>query len=165
MRSEKKKAPFIFQIGVLLLFLSLVSTVLISGLYARYSAVTTSFDEARVAEFDVDIEADVDIYSSLVPLGELQPGGERTISFTVNNHSEVSVFLTVGIVNLTGNLPIDLPLAGTVEAGIPAFEKKLAPAESVTFSVTVSWDEAENDPSAAGKTDVVEIQVSAEQVD
>ena len=140
-----------------LLCLTLFSFYFSGGLYARYVTKSTGSDSARVARFDVKIEANRNLYSELIDLGEIQPGGSQKIIFTVTNNSEVAVAFTATVENLTENLPLEIPLSGVPQ--------NLAPGEKTTVTFAVTWDAGEDDPVNAGKTDLLELQIKAEQID
>ena len=95
MEKVNKKTPIVFYVGIVLLGLVIISSYFTNGLYARYAVSEFSYDDARIASFDVNIVSGVNLYSELIELGEIQPGDERSISFTVNNNSEVAVALNI----------------------------------------------------------------------
>ena len=165
MKQVNSKPPVVFYVGIVTLFLVLVSSCFTGGLYARYTATSSGGDEARVATFNVTIDPDVSLYTEMIDLGEMKPGDTKPLTFNVKNAGEVSIAFKVYATNLTGNLPIDVPLSGTPEAATPIFSQSLQPDGTATFTVSVSWDKENSDPSAAGKTDLLELRVVAEQID
>jgi hypothetical protein len=165
MGKSNKRTPAVFYVGMLLLSLVVVSSYFTNGLYARYVKSYYSSAQARVASFDVNIVSDVDLYSYMIKLDEIQPGSNVPISFTVTNNSKVTVALNVTAANLTGNLPIDVPLKGTPAASLPMFSRTLNPGEVATHQFKITWNSGSTDPSAAGKTDILELKVAVEQVD
>lgn len=82
-----------------LLFLTMVSIHLTSGLYARYTATATGSDSARVAKFDVTGSGAGNVTVDCTQADNL---GEYLI--TVNSNSEVAVTYTV-TVTFTDSLP------------------------------------------------------------
>lgn len=140
-----------------LLCLTLFSFYLSGGLYARYATKASGQDSARVARFDVSIQTSLDLYSEMIPLGEMQPGGSQKIVFTVTNNSEVAVKFTATVVNLTGNLPLEILISGVPQV--------LDVNEEKTIELTILWDENKSDPVNMGKTDLLELRIVTEQID
>ena len=165
MKQANKKFPTIFYIGLTLLYLVVISSYLMGGLYAKYQTSSSSKDAAQIADFHVDIVSDINIYSELIDLGEMQPGDTKAFVFTVTNNSEIATAFHVNIVNLTGNLPLNVPLYDPTKVTEPIFSQVLQPKATATYSVFVSWDQNQSHPSAAGKTDLLELKVTAEQID
>lgn len=82
--------------ALVLLFLTMLSIHLTSGLYARYTATSTASDSARVAKFDVRTGLQNDAVT--VNCTAADASGEYLI--TVDNQSEVAVKYTI-FVSLT----------------------------------------------------------------
>lgn len=76
--------------AAVLLFLTLLSIHLTSGLFARYTTTVTASDSARVAKFDVDVTADIEDIT--VDCAQSDSG---TFILTVTNNSEVTVRYTL----------------------------------------------------------------------
>ena len=55
MKKSNRKAPLIFRVGLMLLCAMLVTTNMMGGLYARYSATATGSASARVAKFEMEV--------------------------------------------------------------------------------------------------------------
>ena len=144
-------------LAAVLLCLTLFSFYFSGGLYAKYVTRASGSDSARVAKFDVSIQSVLDIYSEMIPLGDIQPGDSKTIEFTVTNNSEVAVAFIATVTNLTGNLPLDIPLSGVPQ--------NLAPGENKAIELTVSWDKNKSDPANMGKTDLLNLRIVVEQID
>ncbi len=53
MKKSNKRAPLVFYFGVFVLCMTLFSSHMTGGLYARYTSSASGSDEARVAKFDV----------------------------------------------------------------------------------------------------------------
>ena len=71
--------------ALVLLFLTMVSIHLTSGLYARYTVTSTASDSARVAKFNVDGTKNGEVTVST------KTNSQGNYALTVYNHSEVSV--------------------------------------------------------------------------
>lgn len=83
-----RTANFIWYLAGLLLFLTMLSTHLLGGVYARYTATGSGSDAARVAAFRVDVTAE----EVNAVCTESQDG---TYTLTVTNDSEVAVAYTI----------------------------------------------------------------------
>lgn len=164
------KTPVVFYVGLVLLCLFMFSLYLSGGMYARYATTDSGGDGARVAKFDVTVTGDMTSWHSTQALGEMYPGaGAYRVEFDITNNSEVAVALQIYIVNMTGNLPLNIPYYGTDQANTPVYSSSLAPgAEAQELGFDIKWDdEADNntDPAYSGKTDVIQFRVQAVQVD
>lgn len=89
MHGKKKTTtgPLLLRIALILLCMTLFSTSMLSGLYAKYIAKNNGEDSARVAKFDVEaagLSGDITVDASIG-----QTNGEY--KFTVTNKSEVAV--------------------------------------------------------------------------
>jgi hypothetical protein len=87
MHGKKKTTtgPLLLRIALILLCMTLFSTSMLSGLYAKYTAKNNGEDSARVAKFNVTADwEDVTVVASSV-----QTNGEY--QFTVTNNSEVAI--------------------------------------------------------------------------
>lgn len=79
--------------ALVLLFLTMVSIHMTSGLYARYTSTSTASDSARVAKFDVDANKQDDVTVICDIDGD---NGDYVI--TVNNKSEVAIKYNIDLV-------------------------------------------------------------------
>ncbi|MBO7158334.1 MAG: hypothetical protein J6W31_06990, partial [Clostridia bacterium] len=89
MHGKKKTTtgPLLLRIALILLCMTLFSTSMLSGLYAKYTDKNDGDDSARVAKFDVEaagLSGNVTVDASAG-----QTNGEY--QFTVTNKSEVAV--------------------------------------------------------------------------
>ncbi len=162
MEQSNRKTPAVFIVGMVLFCLVIISSHLTGGLYARYATSATGGDAARVAVFNVLVTSNETLVtdSTLIDLGEMQPNQQgKTITFTVNNQSEVTVEFLVTVENVTQNLPIDVEGSGV--------GGQLEPGASGTYAFSVLWrtGAANTDPKYAGQTDLLKLSVVARQVD
>ena len=160
MSKSNKKTPIVFYVGIVLACLTLISVYMTSGLYARYTTRATSSDSARVAKFRVtntltvtDSKGD-EVNSFTMIEDSLIPGESTTYAFEVQNDSEVAVRFSVrGEVSIN-NLPLVMsPVTIT-----------LAPNTSETAQFVVSWPANEDDPAYGDMIELIEIFVTAEQI-
>lgn len=75
--------------ALVLLLLTMITTHLTSGLYARYTSTASSQDSARVAKFDVSCEVKENKNN----------GTENEFTVTVTNQSDVAVTYTLEVVS------------------------------------------------------------------
>ena len=159
MKQQGYRSPILFFIGVGMLVLTLFTTSLTGGLYARYASGNADDDSARVSKFVID-ESFSEI-STYIPIElELQTDPDLPIFFAtyavqITNQSEVSVHSVLTPENMTGNLPLEFSVT----------EIDLAPGETDTVSITVSWRDGETSATYAGKTDLLRLTLLTQQVD
>ena len=162
MKKLNNNMPIMFYVGLLLVCLTFFSVHMSSGLYARYVTQASGSDSARVAKFDVTDTLLINgkTVDDFVVGGAMIPGQVTTYEYTVTNHSEVAVKISVDAKSLMGELPV-----------IVSYEPlTLQPntVESVQFTFTVSLDPNKvknTDLENCYKVDLVQITVIAEQVD
>lgn len=122
--------------ALVLLFLTMLSIHLTSGLYARYTATSTASDSARVAKFDV--KGSVDKQDILVDCKEVEKSGVYNI--TVDNQSEVTVKYVIYVrldQNVVGtDLWVKMDgINGTVMKDMQFTRGPLAPGEKKTHEL------------------------------
>ena len=147
MHGKKKTTtgPLLLRIALILLCMTLFSTSMLSGLYAKYTAKNNGEDSARVAKFDVEaagLSGDVTVDASVAD-------SAGTYSFTVTNHSEVAITYDL-VITFAGGIPpyaqVSLDgIAGTLSGDSIIFSNvaSLAPAapaknHTLTFTVNMS---------------------------
>lgn len=162
-RKTHKQNHILFSLVSVLLILVLLSTSMLSGLYARYATTVTGGDSARVAKFDIRKEGSL---ISDLPL-EYIPGDSGIYTLIITNRSEVTVKSTLSIRRLTDNLPLTLELDGTPFADETSVSLELAPnsAGTVTYSLSAAWPETLNAEVYSYELDAIRVQVLAEQID
>ena len=151
-------------VSVVLFCLSCFTSHLIGKTYARYVVSDSASDSARVAAFKIDVESHNDFNSTqIIALNGFYPGFKKSYTFTVKNSSEVAVAFSVTAENLTDNLPIKTQL---LSGGNVVKEGYLAPgAQETTFTFEIYWDSTVTDPIYAGKVDLLQLRIAAEQID
>lgn len=153
---QKNINGILMRTVVVLLVLVCLSTAMVTGRYARYYSTATASDSARVAKFEVNIP---DLETQLLSV-TIQPNETVKQYITVKNKSEVAVALTISVSSKYRNLPLVLKYPEYVP---------VPPRESKDVLLEVSWPvENSEDKYAekyAGKVDLLEISVLAEQID
>lgn len=158
----KAKRNPILILSLILLCLTLISTHMTAGLYARYTSTGSGEDSARVAKFDVTESGTLTetMVLSVIP-GEKYHVGEVVVA----NNSEVAVAYTITVKKATDNLPIKLFFeegnkgekithTGTITPGNPG----------TTFTLFSDWTENKG-TEYMGRVDKLEITLKAEQID
>ena len=100
MRQSNIKIPFVFNLGLVLMCLMLVTFSMVGGLYARYSTTATGEATAQIAKFDVQVTGDttkVDVDVAQVT--------EGVYTITITNNSDDSSRLTK-FVNLSPSISL-----------------------------------------------------------
>ena len=161
MKRQKAVLNIPMSIAGILLCLTLFSSHLCSGLYAKYVSSDSGEDTARVAAFDVSENGACFSESFLV---ETVPGiSERII--TVENNSEVAVTVTVTIENITKNIPYTF----AIDSDDFAEDKcvvtcSMEPNSTRDIQVAANWSE-EGALAYMGMVDYIELTIRAEQID
>lgn len=183
-RLEAVQAVCPLRIAAVLLCLVLVSTYLLSGLYARYTTSATGTDEARVAVFGSSESVTLDSGGGL--LASMVPGNSATYKITVSNAqgdrvSEVAQSYNVEV-ETAGNLPLTFTLSengkGTIAESssasaafsihsFAADDMRFAAGapQSKTYWLTVTWPANKNDAKYANVPDFIQVNVNVSQID
>ena len=156
---EKKQRPVLLIVAFILIILTAISFSLVVATYSRY--ITTKINSSENNENNPDV-AKFDVSEYLDGVGEfdtlsitLKPGEKKVQNIIVSNSSEVAISYTISLENVTNNLPLEFTnYSGTINAN----------ETNVACSVTISWDELKDSPEFAGKTDVIRIIITAEQI-
>lgn len=168
MKKTNGKTPVVFRFGVVLLGALIISTHFMSGLYARYSTTATGSDSARVAKFSFS-DGNWASQSLETAIKSMKPGEEESIQVEIQNTGEVAIQYTVQLENLTNNLPLkatmQIPAADGASEAETVSNVTISPSGSQTVNVVISWPSGENSVDYIGKTDIVRIIVTAEQID
>jgi len=168
----KKNIPL--RVAAVLLYLTLISTYLVSGLFARYAASGQVGDQARVAAFS--IEGGGDFYKSVQT--NIIPGEPQTVSLVIYNNSEVSVEYSVEVTNVTNNLPLTFTMEEvdsspefTAESETGFTARQLPGSHTDQYKLTITWPEPADDDAKAralermGMVDYITVKVTATQID
>lgn len=149
------------HVALLLLCAVLLSSYAIGGLYARYTSEQGNGDDARVAKFAFDENLTTSQSFTLIP-SNLAPGEEYKQPISITNNGEVAIRCVVKFENMTNNLPLECKIEGTTETYVDIPVGKNA---NANFNLVISWPAEKNSPDYAGKTDLIRITVTVEQVD
>ena len=177
--ANKKRPNIMMCLAFVLLCLTLVTTHLTGGLYAKYVAKDSAEDSARVAKFDVDITTGESQTYTFHPEVKIQPGISEITRIHIANSNEVAVSVTVRVSNETLNIPLEFLIAEIQENNqsnqnneVVYHEAKaektfvVYPDSDYTHDLVVvsKWDSA-NSIHYMGMVDLIEIEVHVEQID
>ena len=155
MKQSNIKIPFVFNLGLVLMCLMLISFSMMGGLYARYSTTATGEATAQIAKFDVQVTGDNTAVA--VNVAEVTKG---VYTFTITNNSDVTV-------------EYGLTMADEQPAGIVAsFDQsggKLLSGKNVACKLTFTVDLDEVTKDMSGSSGSINynftVTVNVEQVD
>ena len=156
MRQSNIKIPFLFNLGLVLMCLMLISFSMVGRLYARYSSTATGEATAQIAKFDVQVTGyttDVDV--------DVAQETEGVYTITITNNSDVTVEY---------DLTVDYgqPVSGIV-ANFDHNEGNLLPGKDVACELTFTVDLDEVTEGMSGSSGSISydftVTVNVEQVD
>ncbi len=167
LRKNKTKVNIPICIAAVLLCLTLFSTYLVTGLFARYATSAQGSDHARVAKFSIkrggalteSIEAD------------LVPGEDKGVTLIIENNSEVAVEYTVTVTNVSNNLPLNFRLVKTGDApdvaqnGTTFTAQQIPGSHSDQYTLFIDWQAGDDDLTLMGMVDYITVTVTAAQID
>jgi hypothetical protein len=156
MKKSNIKIPFVFNLGLVLICLMLISFSMMGGLYARYSTTATGEATAQIAKFDVQVTGD----TTGVAVDVAQEKGVYT--FTIINNSDVTVEYDL-------TMAYEQTVSGIV-ANFDPNEGKLMAGENVACKLTfMVVDLAEVTKGMSGSSGSISynftVTVNVEQVD
>ncbi|XCP85916.1 hypothetical protein ABXS75_03690 [Roseburia hominis] len=170
---------WVFRAAMVLLCMVLVLTYITAGLLAKYAAMGTGQDQARVASYDVT--ANMPAFETEIPV-VLKPGESKEYTFTITNSSEVAVQMQAAL-QTEGNLPLKIEhQKGTAESGnwqtltgniqtesgtTCTWSDPLAAGdvEEQTYRIRISWAENCSEYQYANGVEAVKLTITASQID
>ncbi len=168
LKKTKPKRNIPLRVAAVLFYLTLCTTYLVSGLYARYATGAQNSDQARVAKFSIE---GGEMLSQTIE-ADLIPGMKQEENLSIHNNSEVAVEYTVTVSNETGNLPLQLKMTKTDSTqvkegtGSVTFTQTQLPNNQVDrYHLEIGWNAGDSDPDWMGKVDHITVTVTASQID
>lgn len=164
MTNNRKPHVTVLRLAAVLLILVALSSSMVAGRYARYTATATGSDSARVAKFEVTETSALLTQNKSVVISII-PGGTDRTEIKVKNASEVSVQYTIDVDNPYENFPLDFQIQVDGETYPLPFEADMKPGEEATYVLVTTWNSDDTSLSYSGKVDLIEIYLSATQID
>lgn len=173
LRKNKPKRNIPLCAAAVLYCLTVLTTYLVCGLYARYSTSGQTGDQARVAKFSVVGSCTL---SQSIDHGFV-PGDSIEVPIVIHNNSEVAVEYTMEVTT-EGNLPLTFSM--TKSGASPDIEdesrtkftaQQLPGDHRDNYSLTIQWPEPANandkarDLKQMGMVDYITVTVTATQTD
>lgn len=154
-KHQAKRPPLMVYVMYLL-----VATVVFTGVtFSSYISSTVGQDTARVAKFEV---TGTGSFAVNIPAEAMIPGDSFQQQFIIQNKGEVAVELSIAAEMMYNKLPLEL----TIESVANELTQTLAVGSGEqTYTLTVSWPSEQDNISWAGKTDVIRLSISAQQID
>lgn len=157
--SENRKPHVIaLRTAAVLLILTLFTTSIVSGRFARYTASTTGQDGARVARFSVTEQGEIEGMLKV----RVRPGYTEEQLVTIRNDSEVAIEYAVAADNEYNNLPLEFSISDGESDEPTAI---LLPGETKTVKLRIYWDETKTSDAYIGMVDLVHLTLTAAQID
>ena len=162
MADNRKLHVIVLRLAAVLTILVLLSGSLAAGRFARYVSTVTASDSVKVAKFEV--REDSALLTEHVAVSSI-PGGVAETPIVVTNASEVAIEYSVAVDNPYENFPLSFQIkVGETLYDMP-FTAQMAPEQGeTTYTLVTTWSGAA-DISYSGKVDLIEITVSATQID
>ena len=174
MKSKHGFGSIVMTAAGILLCLTLISSYLSAGMYARFVSSDTATDSARVAAFRITEDGRLSTAFSV----SLVPGVPCIVPVQVKNDSEVAVKYSIAIKNETENLPLSFTFkVGGVttslieEDGSFVNTDNLAPSSDIDYTLEIHWEPTANPDvndencERIGYVDMITVSLTAEQVD
>lgn len=166
MTSNRKPHVIVLRLAAVLLVLVMLSTSMVAGRYARYTATATASDSARVAKYEITFSSDP---NESIALSEGAPASYR---FSVTSGSEVTVEYDLVII-LPKALPDGITISlsnGTTNVDLTAEGNQYVAVKAGTFAPqggthTYTLTFTATKAIAADTLSKIAIRVDARQVD
>lgn len=153
--SKVSRGAVLPRIVSILIVLVLLSTSMLSGLYARYTTSIGGSDSARVARFAVTEEGELLSFFTV----DIQPGSTVSRSVTVENKSEVAVEYSILPASKYGNLPLQFQSVSSAGTSV------LQPGQTEEYTLNITWPADQNSTEYCGMVDLIQLTLQAAQVD
>ena len=166
MTSNIKPHVIVLRLAAVLLVLVMLSTSMVAGRYARYTATATASDSARVAKYAISVSSNSNENIAL------SDGVPASYSFSVTSESEVTVEYDLVII-LSQEIPSGIDISvkyGDETKSLTQTGNQYTARNIGTFSPLGGTHEytlifTATQPVGAGTIDGISIRVDARQVD
>lgn len=159
------------RVAAVLFCLTLLSTYLVTGLFARYAVTAQSSEQARVAAFSITGAEALDQTKTIK--ATVSPGETTEVKLIINNNSEVAVEYEIEVINDTENLPLSLELkegntslaTATGKDKITFKDQKAPGNHKDEYNLKIKWEAGMGDVARMGMVDYIAVTVTATQID
>jgi len=156
-------------VAAVLFCLTLLSTYLVTGLFARYAVTAQSSEQARVAAFSITGAGALEKTITAM----VSPGETTDVKLIINNNSEVAVEYEIEVSKETENLPLSLELkegntslATATGKDKITFKDQKAPGNyKDEYDLKIKWEAGRDDVARMGMVDYIAVTVTATQID
>ncbi len=179
--TDQAKRNIPIRVAAVLFCLTLLSTYLVTGLFARYTSSAESSDHARVAKFSIRGGLKDGAVLSQSIEASLAPGGTQPATIIIENNSEVAVEYTITVKNETNNLPLSFRMEkggsspDVTRDGATFTAQQLPGDHTDKYTLYIEWPKPEGDGkeqenrekelSRMGMVDHITVTVTAAQID
>ncbi len=181
-RTDQAKRNIPIRVAAVLFCLTLLSTYLVTGLFARYTSSAEGGDHARVAKFSIQgkLTQDGATFKQSIEAG-LAPGDSNPATILIENNSEVAVEYTITVKNETNNLPLSFRMEkgssspDVTRDGATFTAQQLPGDHTDKYTLYIEWPKPEGDGkeqenrekelSRMGMVDHITVTVTAAQID
>lgn len=168
----KKRLNIFIPVLLVLVFAIFITSHMVMELYAKYMSSSDAQDEARVAEFNVDISGTTLSDTEHLTIKGLKPGDTIDHKIKITVSSEVAFKYTISIVT-TDNLPLEFSIDSSVlnhDSNELVYEEEVTytNGEKViikTLNISYVTDDASDNYMESYEIDMIDIIVTVEQID
>lgn len=176
----------LFMLGLVTVFVAVLSLTLVSSTFARYTSTITAGASAQVAKWDVKVndsstEIEANLWQTIVDTtdgnqdehvttGKIAPGTKGSYQLILTNNSEVAVNYTMNITEELKGVPVDFVYKIGEEEQTVTDNKltgTLTMGASVTYVISWEWPfgESTNDNDHSEKELSVDYSIVFDQID
>ena len=161
----------LFVLGIITMFVAILSLTLVSGTMARYTSTVTGSDSVKVAKWDVTVntvsgkateqEFGFNLFDTIVDTvdgaadddvktGVIAPGTKGEFTFTVKNSSEVNAEMDITFTYDLKNVPLVIKLQkdeDTAQTLANVTNQAIDMNTTITYKVTWEWAYGEDSAS------------------
>ena len=162
-----KKHNLVEIVSYLLFFLVVLSSILVSNIYARYTTNDKNTDDSNVASFNINVDVvDSNTLTQILEY-EMYPGSKILLDVNIDaKRSEVKVKYKITISTL-GNLPLEITHNGVnIETSGISGEINIKDITEIN-DIQIQWVESteNNNYKYSGEVDLITVNVEVEQVE
>lgn len=157
------------RVAAVLFCLTLLSTYLVTGLFARYAVTAQINEQARVAAFSITGGGALEQTKGIT--ATVSPGEAEIVNLIIDNKSEVAVEYQVEVTHVTKNLPLSLEVKkdgaslATGKDKITFKDQQVPGTHKDNYELHIQWEAGSGDLALTGMVDYIAVTVTATQID